>query len=177
MLTSDKFQDWSTPLALFAGLQADYQFTIDACALEGNAKLDRYVTEQMDMFKHDFSAERVFCNPPFGMIGPVLDLSMWWCRRKTGPAIWTNIVPANIETDWYLDKAVHGYKETFKRRVAFTPPIGYVPPIDPKTGKPKKMNSPSFASILVSYGLPGTGLGFGALRCGKTGVLLSTEQR
>lgn len=163
MLTATKAQDWSTPPAVFAGLHADYGFTIDAAAGPENAKLPAFVTAEMDAFTHDFTGQRVFCNPPFGMIPEFLELARWW--TKNGALFWLNIVPANIETKWFLKTAIWGDKHTFQGRVQFVPP----PRLD------GKKSSASFASCTVMFGvgIQASGLGFSALRCAKTGKLLS----
>jgi phage N-6-adenine-methyltransferase len=59
-------EDWSTPQWLFDQLNAEFNFTIDVCASEYNAKVQRFFTKEQDGLKQDWSGETVWCNPPYG---------------------------------------------------------------------------------------------------------------
>ena len=59
-------EDWSTPQWLFDQLNAEFNFTIDVCASECNAKVQRFFTKEQDGLKQDWSGETVWCNPPYG---------------------------------------------------------------------------------------------------------------
>ncbi len=64
-LQSDRM-DWRTPPELFAALDAEFHFTLDAAANAANHLCDRYYTAEDSAFDHSWSGERVFCNPPYG---------------------------------------------------------------------------------------------------------------
>jgi phage N-6-adenine-methyltransferase len=158
--TATKFQAWRTPPLLFQGLHADFAFTIDAAADAENAKCAAFVDEKTDAFEYDFAGQRVFCNPPFGRIGPFLDLGRWWAHWRGVP--WTFLVPANIETRWFLDHAIHGEKHSFNRRIKYEAP----PDV--------KVSQPSFATVLIHFPAKtlAPSLGFTALRDGTTGEVI-----
>lgn len=68
-LLSSVRMDWQTPPQLFAGLHAEFGFSIDAAASVSNALLPRYWTEADDALAQDWTGERVWCNPPYGRAG------------------------------------------------------------------------------------------------------------
>jgi phage N-6-adenine-methyltransferase len=55
-----------TPEWLFQKWDAQFHFTLDACALPHNAKCDRYFTPEQDGLAQDWGHEVVWCNPPYG---------------------------------------------------------------------------------------------------------------
>lgn len=61
--------EYSTPQNIFDELNAEFSFTLDACATEENHKCDRYFTKSEDGLRQDWSGHRVFCNPPYSKIG------------------------------------------------------------------------------------------------------------
>ncbi|WP_020469308.1 DNA N-6-adenine-methyltransferase [Zavarzinella formosa] len=63
---------WRTSPAVFNKLEGIFGFTIDACADRDNHLLPRYWTEEDDALTQDWSEERVFCNPPFGMAAKIV---------------------------------------------------------------------------------------------------------
>lgn len=65
-LFSSKTDQWSTPQDLFDALNAEFHFTLDACADETNHKCDRYFTKEQDGLLQDWGGHIVFCNPPYG---------------------------------------------------------------------------------------------------------------
>lgn len=63
---SSKSNEWATPLYLFDELDRDFNFTLDPCATDENAKCDKYFTIEDDGLIQDWSNEIVFMNPPYG---------------------------------------------------------------------------------------------------------------
>jgi len=64
-LFSSNYQDWPTPDDLFRILDAEFHFTLDACATPTNAKCDHYYTLFDDGCSQNWGTERVWCNPPY----------------------------------------------------------------------------------------------------------------
>jgi phage N-6-adenine-methyltransferase len=64
---------WQTPPAVFAALDAVFRFTVDACADSDNHLVTSYWSVADDALEHDWSRERVFCNPPYSDVGPFLE--------------------------------------------------------------------------------------------------------
>ena len=65
-LFSSATDEWATPQRLFDDLAAEFNFTLDACATDANAKCERYYTREDDGLSQDWSGEVVWCNPPYG---------------------------------------------------------------------------------------------------------------
>ena len=65
MFSSNK-NDWETPEGLFAELDREFRFTLDAAASPVNAKCKKYYTAKDNGLIQDWGGETVFCNPPYG---------------------------------------------------------------------------------------------------------------
>ena len=63
---SSKTNEWATPQKTFDELNAEFNFTLDPCATDENAKCDKYFTIEDDGLIQDWSNEIVFMNPPYG---------------------------------------------------------------------------------------------------------------
>ncbi len=58
--------NWATPQDFFNELNKEFNFTLDPCADEGNAKCPRFYTKSDDGLTKSWDKEIVFCNPPYG---------------------------------------------------------------------------------------------------------------
>lgn len=65
-LMSSKTPEWATPQALFDELHKEFEFTLNPCCTDENAKCARHFTAKDDGLEQDWSNERVFMNPPYG---------------------------------------------------------------------------------------------------------------
>jgi len=65
-MVSSKSNEWSTPWGFFKGLDREFNFTLDPCARDDNAKCEKYYTADDDGLSKDWSEEVVFMNPPYG---------------------------------------------------------------------------------------------------------------
>ena len=67
-------QEWRTPRAFFDALHEKYRFTLDGAARRENALLPRY----FNTFESPVSwqGERVFCNPPWDVIPPFIEMAV-----------------------------------------------------------------------------------------------------
>src|SRR4051812_211485 len=63
---SSERDDWSTPTDLFAQLDSEFAFTLDAAADESNAKCSRYFTRADNGLPQPWEREHVWLNPPYG---------------------------------------------------------------------------------------------------------------
>lgn len=88
--------EWGTPKALFGVLHAEFGFTVDACAVAGNAKLERYWSPEKDGLRQSWAGERVWCNPPYSKIGP-------WARKAflREAQVAVLLVPSRTGTEWW----------------------------------------------------------------------------
>ena len=87
----ERKQDRRTPRDFFAGLHAEYGFTLDGAATKKNALLPRFCTSRK---AHDWSGERVFCNPPWGNIPPFIE-------RAANADLAVLLVPARVNAKWF----------------------------------------------------------------------------
>ncbi len=162
MITKTKAQSWRTPPAVFAGLHADYSFTVDGAASLGNALLPRFWTKAHagghGALGLSWRGERAFINPPFGMIRDFLDKAL----DEAGEAFSCFVLPANVDTKWFHEVAVYADKHVFRGRVCYLPPPG----VD--------VSTPSFPSMIAMFGpdVRASGLGFSRARSATTGALL-----
>lgn len=62
---SSKTDLWATPKDFFDRLDAEFGFTLDACALPENAKCKTYYTPEQDGLAQPWEGI-VWCNPPYG---------------------------------------------------------------------------------------------------------------
>ena len=65
---SSKTYEWETPQDLFDKLDKEFNFVLDPCATEDNAKCKNYLTKQNDGLSYpwlEFDGP-VFMNPPYG---------------------------------------------------------------------------------------------------------------
>lgn len=65
---SSKTDDWATPQEFFDRLNEEFNFTLDPCADESNAKCAKYYTKKDDGLTKSWASERVFMNPPYGRV-------------------------------------------------------------------------------------------------------------
>lgn len=97
---SSKTDLWSTPQEFFNELNAEFGFTLDACALPENAKCERYFTPEEDGLLQTWEGN-VCCNPPYGR-----GIGAWVMRgfmaAQSGNAnVVVMLLPARTDTKWF----------------------------------------------------------------------------
>ena len=102
---SSQSVEWATPQDFFDGLNAEFQFTLDACATAENAKCPRYFTVRENGLAQRFAGERVWCNPPYGKY-----VAKWIQKCATEPSeVTVMLIPARTDTgawhEYILGKA------------------------------------------------------------------------
>ena len=65
-MVSSKSNEWETPKALFDKLDKEFNFTLDPCCTEANAKCQKHFTIEQDGLSRSWHGETVFMNPPYG---------------------------------------------------------------------------------------------------------------
>lgn len=110
--------DWETPPELFARLDREFRFTLDAAANDTNAKCARYFTERENGLAQDWGTNRVWLNPPYGRL-----ISLWMEKALRANRCGTTViclVPARTDTAWWHDYAEKAAERRFLRgRVRF----------------------------------------------------------
>lgn len=89
---------WETPQAFFDQLNAEFCFSLDACALPWNAKCERYYTPEQDGLSQPWTGV-VWCNPPYGRkIGKWVEKAV--ASVSEGATV-VMLLPARTDTQWF----------------------------------------------------------------------------
>lgn len=88
-------QDWRTPPDLFAQLDAEFRFTLDAAASDENALCSRYFTEADDGLSKPWGWERVYVNPPYADSAKWIEKAATEAKRG---ALVVMLLPARTDT-------------------------------------------------------------------------------
>lgn len=65
VMFSSNSEEWATPQKFFDELNKEFNFELDVCATQQNAKCKRFYTKSNDSLKHEWKG-RCFMNPPYG---------------------------------------------------------------------------------------------------------------
>lgn len=65
-LFSSEKVEWETPQDLFDKLNQEFNFTLDPCSTDENAKCAKHYTAEQNGLLQDWTGETVYCNPPYG---------------------------------------------------------------------------------------------------------------
>ena len=97
---SSKTDMWATPQDFFDALDAEFHFTLDACAVKENAKCEAYYTPEQDGLDQPWTG-RVWCNPPYGR-----NVGQWVKKAHdtaSGGGFVVMLLPARPDTRWFHD--------------------------------------------------------------------------
>lgn len=98
-LYSSARPDWGTPPEVFARLDREFHFDLDAAASRVNAKCSRYFTEAQDGL-HQRWTGRVWLNPPYGR-----GIGAWTAKcvleSRLGAQAVVALLPARTDTAWW----------------------------------------------------------------------------
>ncbi len=99
LLTSNT-DEWPTPQWLFDELDKEFDFNLDVCSTDQNAKCDRHFTKTDDGLNKKWDG---FCwmNPPYGR-----EISKWVKKAKESAeegAVVVCLLPARTDTRWFHD--------------------------------------------------------------------------
>jgi len=109
--------DWATPKELFDKLNREFNFTLDVCASEWNAKCKKFYTEKEDGLKQDWGNEICFMNAPYGKI-----LEKWIEKAYNSSlkgAVVVCLVPSATDTKWWHEFALKGEIRFLRGRPRF----------------------------------------------------------
>lgn len=104
--------EWATPQELFDALDAEFRFTLDACATPENAKCAAFYTKADDGLAQDWRGS-VWCNPPYGReIGA-------WIRKgyqaaQDGATV-VMLIPSRTDTRWWHEYVMKADEIRFLR--------------------------------------------------------------
>jgi site-specific DNA-methyltransferase (adenine-specific) len=94
---SSKTDQWATPQAFFDVLNAEFDFDLDPCADEYNAKCVNFFTKEQDGLKQSWDNQKVFCNPPYGR-----EVGKWVKKASEAKGgIVVLLIPARTDTRYF----------------------------------------------------------------------------
>lgn len=117
--------DWETPPKLFRELDARWNFEIDVCASEENAKCVRYFTINDNGLTQIWAPLRCWMNPPYGR-----EIGKWMKKayeESMKGALVVCLVPSRTDTSWWHDYAMRGDIEFLRGRLCFGDGCGRAP--------------------------------------------------
>lgn len=101
MFTS-RTDEWATPTATFAALDAEFRFNLDPCATDSNHVCPDYYTKEDDGLTKDWGGRRVFCNPPYGR-----EIGKWvkkcYEESQKPDTLAVMLIPARTDTAYFHD--------------------------------------------------------------------------
>lgn len=151
---TDRVDDRGTPPEDFEPWAQRFGFTLDVAAATHNAKCDRFFTRADDGLTQRWTAERVWCNPPFSDLGSWVRKAWAEWLSPEPPELIVMLLPANrAEQGWWQD-LVEPFRdregsplrsEFLPGRIRFTFPDGVPSP---------KHNRPLFGCCLLIWQRP-----------------------
>jgi phage N-6-adenine-methyltransferase len=132
-LTHDDKNSWSTPDWLFAAINNEFDFKLDAAANNINTKCNSYINIEKNALIMDNWADAtplfdtlafksVWINPPYsrGMIQLFMDKAYQQCRQNKITVVL--IVPSTADAGWWPEKATE-IRFITQGRISFQHPI------------------------------------------------------
>lgn len=113
LMFSSNSDMWSTPQEFFNKLNEEFNFTLDPCATQFNAKCTLFFTEEDNGLSKNWQGHTVFCNPPYGR--KIKD----WVKKCSEEAQKTDttvvmLIPARTDTLYF-----HNYIYNKAREIRF----------------------------------------------------------
>ena len=106
---------WATPQAVFDALNAEFHFTLDACASPENAKCSDFFSADDDGLRKDWRGT-VWMNPPYS------EVADWMAKAYASAlagAIVVCLIPSRTDTRWWHDYAMKGEIRFLRGRLRF----------------------------------------------------------
>jgi len=113
---SSKTDLWATPQAFFDKYNEIYQFSLDVCANDDNAKCSTYFTKEQDGLSKEWNGI-CWMNPPYGR-----EIKHWVKKAYESSLNGATVVcllPARTDTAWWHDYCVKGKIEFIRGRLKF----------------------------------------------------------
>jgi len=107
---------WATPQDFFDKQNAIYNFTLDVCATDDNAKCKKYFTKNDDGLNKEWHGV-CWMNPPYGR-----EIKQWMHKAYNESLKGVTIVclvPARTDTVWWHEYAMKGNIEFIRGRLKF----------------------------------------------------------
>lgn len=101
-LFSSNSNEWATPIKFYEELNKEFNFTLDPCATDDNAKCRKYFTVKENGLVQDWGDEVVFCNPPYGRELPLWVKKCYEEHKKHNITV-VMLIPARTDTSYFHD--------------------------------------------------------------------------
>ncbi len=111
-----KKQEYETPDNLFAILDSEFHFTIDVCANQHNAKVEKFYSEEDDGLTQDWEGV-CWMNPPYDKVGTWIKKAYEESRKDN--CIVVCLIPARINNQWWHNYCMKGEIRFIKGRPKF----------------------------------------------------------
>lgn len=107
VMFSSNTDEWYTPQDFYESLNDEFDFNLDPCSTDENAKCKLHYTRQDNGLLKKWSGYNVFCNPPYGR-----EIVSWVRKaRKTqlinikrdNKNVVVMLIPARTDTKWFHD--------------------------------------------------------------------------
>jgi phage N-6-adenine-methyltransferase len=100
LMFSSKTEMWATPQDFFNQINKEYNFSLDVCAIDENAKCSNYYTPEIDGLKQEWKGN-CWMNPPYGReIGKWIEKAYYESIIKNN-CIVVALLPARTDTKWF----------------------------------------------------------------------------
>ena len=93
--TTGKYE-WGTPQRFFDELNSEFNFTVDVCASEENAKCQKFYDKKANGLEQDWTGEVCWMNPPYGA-----SIGMWLKKAYESNATVVCLVPSRTDNRWW----------------------------------------------------------------------------
>jgi site-specific DNA-methyltransferase (adenine-specific) len=99
--------EWGTPPDLFAALDAEFGFDLDAAATAENALCARFWTKEDDALVQGWK-DVAYCNPPYGReIGGFMEKA--WREAQDGAMV-VMLLPSRTDTAWWHEWVMRAHE-------------------------------------------------------------------
>src|SRR5699024_3089209 len=115
MMTSNTDM-WATPQDFFNKLNEDFNFQCDVCAIDDNAKCDKYYSPEEDGLQQEWQGV-CWMNPPYGRV--IGDWVKKAYKSSLKGATVVCLVPARTDTKWWHEYCMKGEIRLVKGRLKF----------------------------------------------------------
>ena len=122
---SSKTDLWSTPKDFFDKMAEEFDFSLDVCASDENAKCVKYFTEKQNGLTQRWQGV-CWMNPPYGRT-----IKKWMAKAlmsavEDGATV-VCLVPARTDTAWWHDYAMKGEIRFIRGRLKFGDAVNSAP--------------------------------------------------
>lgn len=101
VMFSSKTDLWATPQSFFDELNAEFNFDLDPCSTNENAKCPLHFTKKDNGLAQEWAPHTVFMNPPYGR--EIIDWMRKAYEESLKGATVVCLVPARTDTRWFHD--------------------------------------------------------------------------